>query len=187
MFAGFAIVSTSAYFVQTIAFSRLVIVGTAVIVPFLMLGWRKAVRMLASRPQARRAILVGLDDTSRGVADYLTNGRQPNLQAVGWLVYNASRIGETHCGLPVLGLAKDFAQIAEEEHIEEAFFSSKSGSYEAIVKLVSSRPAKGVNVQVIPEGYDPEGDVPLLELDLGGPLLSRIADPRGPSMRVRKR
>ncbi|MBD3165628.1 glycosyltransferase [bacterium] len=187
MFAGFAIVSTSAYFVKSIAFSRLVIVGTAVAVPLLMLGWRGLVRMAVSRPQARRAVVIGLDDTSRSVMEYLQNGRQPGLRAIGWLVYDPKHIGESPCGLPVLGLAKDFAQIAEEEHIEEAFFSSKSGSYEKIVKLVSANPAKGVNVQVIPEGYDPEGDVPLLELDLGGPLLSRLANPRGPSMRVRKR
>ncbi len=183
---GFALVSTLAYFIKSIQFSRLVIASTGIVSPFLLYGWRKLVSKLSEQAGKRKIILVGMDDLSKAVVEKVRSGELESVEIVGWLVYNPEHLGTSCMDLPVLGLAHHFADVVEEAAVTEALFSSRSATYEDIFKLISKHPVKNVSIQIIPDGFDRGDQDSLLELNFGSGILTSLVSSQKKTMVMRK-
>ncbi len=172
---GFALVSSLAYFVKPIQFSRFVIVMAMGMSLTGIIGWRYTLLQLGVRFARRRVSLVGLDELGRAVLERIRDGRIPGRDPVGWIVHDPENLGEEHDGLPVLGLVGELESVAGEHQLDELLFSTASTSYEEIFRIVSKQSLKRLGIQIIPEGFDLNEGIPLIELDVGGGLLRRLA------------
>ncbi|MDP8205818.1 MAG: glycosyltransferase [Candidatus Electryonea clarkiae] len=184
---SYVLVSTIAYFVTSIQFSRIVIIASLFLVMAVLPGWRYVLLMMSGEKRRRRVIIVGTDNLGKSIVKRSLNGQLPDLEVVGWAVYDSSELGSTIMNLPVLGMATELAEFAKFYNIDEALFSSGAAKYEDIFRISSENPVKGLLIQIIPQGFDQDDEMPLLELDLGGSLWRNLVHTRRPQIVVRKR
>ncbi len=183
---AFALVGTLAYFWKAIQFSRVVLGSVSILLIFILPGWRRLATMIRGGVK-RRIVIVGADRLGQEVVRRVRDGSFPDVELVGWLVYDESRLGDTVDDLPVLGRADQLSQIAREHRVREALFSSASASYEDIFRIASQHPAKGVAIQVIPDGFDKDVRMPLLAIDVAGGWFSELVGADRPTIQMRQR
>ncbi len=184
---GSALVSTLAFFIKSIQFSRIVIAVSILAVPTLLVTWRFILSLIGGRRYSRKVLIVGIDRLGETVVERVKSGAIQGITPVGWLVHDTEKLGETVLDLPVLGRVSEFAYIAGEFDIEEALFSSGCATYEDIFRIVTKKPVKGMVIQIIPEGYDKNENIPLLELDLGVNIFKRFSRRHQPRIIMGKR
>ncbi len=186
MLFGFALVGALAYFWRAIQFSRVVLASAGVASILLLPVWRWLVQALGAG-EKRRIVVAGVDRLGREVVRRVREGAIPDVEVVGWLVFDEGRLGDTIDELPVLGTATDLSQVSREHRIREALFSSASASYEDIFRIASQHPVKGVAIQVIPDGFDRDERMPLLAIDVAGGWFAGVKGKDRPTIQMRQR
>ena len=170
--AGLAFLFSFTFFFKQFAFSRFVLLFTALITLIGIPGWRwlvwKLPRMSKFRKWLkRRTLLVGVDELTKNIADKVREDEHYPLNIVGFIDCGHQYIGQKISSFDVIGSIEDINTLINRLSIEEVVFSEKSMSYGEIVKNISLLNGR-VSFKVIPESAleSDNGEAPFLELGI---------------------
>ncbi len=175
---AFMFVASLNYFIESIRYSRLsVLIAAALSFVFLM-GWRWLITWLSHRKARHRVLVVGVDEDSRALVRRQQELEQPDLTPVGWVTLHGEDLGKQPEGVPVLGMLEGLGALAEEHAVSGLVFSVASMTYEHIFKVIAHHGLRGLEVQVVPQGYARGREVPLVTLYVEGSFLRKLVNPQ---------
>lgn len=168
--AGSAFIFTFTYFFKQFAFSRLVLLFTALFIAVALPGWRWLLLKFTRSGEfrewfKRRTLLVGVDELTQRIASRAASDKSYPFRIIGLLETGHQFLGEKYSGVEVIGSADELPRLIKKLSIEEVVFSGKSLSYGDIMKYVG-RLGGNVGFKVIPETAleSSNGEMPFLEL-----------------------
>lgn len=172
---GAILAAAFTYFFKQWAFSRFVVLWFSVLMVFAMPGWRilfkkwmqKKSSAVTRRLIKRKALIVGIDDLGRRIADQLTSNGSGQLEPVGFVDFREDCIGQIIGGIPVLGNVNELDRIIDIEGVQELVFSTSEVSYEHIIELIQSLKHQKVDFKVIPsQKYDSAAEITFLHMEI---------------------
>ncbi len=185
--AGSAFIFTFTYFFKQYAFSRLVLLVTAVFIAIALPGWRWMLRKFTRTGGfrewfKRRALLVGVDELTERIAAKAAVEAGYPFKVIGFIETSHRFLGEKRGGVEVIGSSDELSRLIKKLDIEEVVFSGKSLSYGEIMKYVGQL-GGNVGFKVVPESAleSANGEMPFLELGFirKPKILSRLKDITG--------
>jgi len=108
--------------------------------------------------ERQRVLLIGAGQAGVMVAREIANRPDLNLQPVGFLDDDRSKIGTSIGGLPVLGSTKDVGAIAERKHVHRALITIANASGQQIRAIAEQCRDAELETKIIPGIYEIVGD-----------------------------
>jgi len=157
-FVTFFIVSAATFFLRELAFSRLIVVISAVITPLIMILWRvigmKKILGVENTLFNKKTLLVGTDDESKQILKKLKSDLESSYDICGLVTNNVDDIGNEVEGIFVVTHLDDLHKYARMEKITHIIFSSHNISYEKILKTMSEMTDLQADFKIVPEKMD---------------------------------
>jgi GT2 family glycosyltransferase len=177
------IIAALTFFIRQLAFSRIVILISAVISIILMVVWRALVRRMSSSRKnvfslqlfPKRAILIGSGSGFERLIGVLKNPLAYGYDLRGIVTPQNENIGKTILGIPVVPGIENLNEYIRLEKINQVIFSSHGTSYETIFRIISRINNPRIEFKIVPEKLDAiigkssvEGlaDISLLDVDV---------------------
>lgn len=154
----FIIVSASTFFLREFAFSRLIIILSAIISPILMIFWRALgmKKFYGSEHSifAKRTLLVGTDEESRKILKKLKSSIESNYKLCGLATITEKDIGTEIEGIAVVTHLDNLHEYTRLERISHIIFSTHNISYEKILKTMAEMADLNIDFKIVPEKMD---------------------------------
>lgn len=156
LLVGFVISSTFNFWFKAVAFSR-VGLGLSYLMMFaLMVGWRLFARIIIQRsfsgtfePEKRVAI-VGTEAIAKRVAEKLLNEVGKNYNIVGFIETQESESQS----LPVLGRLENIDEITRINRISELIFVSPALTNMQVLSAITRCNGQAIDFKIVPQGMD---------------------------------
>ena len=108
--------------------------------------------------ERQRVLLIGAGQAGVMVAREIANRPDLNLQPVGFLDDDQSKVGTSIGGLPVLGVTKDVRAIAERKHVHRALITIANATGQQIRGISELCRDAELDTKIIPGIYEIVGD-----------------------------
>jgi len=115
---------------------------------------REEFRFFYRPSDARKALIVGANQSGHNLARHLYTAERPQYLVLGFLDTDAKRVGSLHAGLPVLGSPEQAPRIAVRLDIKEVLVMSGSLTGKELRQLMESCAQVDVTLKVIPAMED---------------------------------
>ena len=103
---------------------------------------------------ARKALIVGANQSGHNLARHLYTAEPPQYLVLGFLDHDPKRVGSLHAGLPVLGSPQQAPQFAVRLDVKELLVMSGSLTGKELRELMENCTQVGVTLKVIPAMED---------------------------------
>ncbi len=171
----FILLASATFFLKQFAFSRSVVLVTAVISPLLMILWRVLLKRyyrgdktawgkdILSKP----TIIVGNGKEAVTLYEKIRELRDVSYELIGVVTVgkNSEKLENRH--IPVLGSMEYLGQLISMHRIRQVIFSSEILSYEQILKTMSNIDTGQVEYKIVPSN---------LEVVIGKSSIERLDD-----------
>ena len=104
------------------------------------------------RTVRKNLLIIGAGDCGEKIFRELRDNPQLNYKILGFLDDNASKIGKTIHGVPVVAIISDLASVADRMQVDEILIAIPSASYQEMRRIVSLCKDCGVKFRTVP-GY----------------------------------
>ncbi|MCK5739343.1 glycosyltransferase [bacterium] len=186
--SGIFINAALTFFVNSIAYSRIVVLIAGLLNLLLLPGWRLIAKLLPYRNTAagqhriwgRKTLIIGSGPAAQKIAEKLRHPVAGGYQVVGMVSFITEDLGREVGPLRVLGTITNLEAIIRRQNIRELIFSTENTSYDKILEVMSQGRGLGVNYRIVPDNLeviigkssiDELSELPLVEID------SRIDQP----------
>ncbi|MDP2207344.1 MAG: glycosyltransferase, partial [Bacteroidota bacterium] len=178
---GFTIISALTYFFKQFAFSRIVVIYSAVISVVLLSMWRLIIKILLRYSKigqsgfgGRRTLIVGTSANARQLLQKLRLPMRYDYNVIGFIDLNRKQIGNKIDGIEIIGSVSTIGKIIEGYKISDVLFSTDELSYKDILSVIGRSKIRKVNYRMVPNSLeviigkthiDNLNDLPLIEID----------------------
>ncbi|MDI6802587.1 MAG: glycosyltransferase [Bacteroidota bacterium] len=178
---GFTIISALTYFFKQFAFSRIVVIYSAVISVGLLSMWRLIIKIFLRYSKigqsgfgGRRTLIVGTSANARHLLQKLRLPMRYDYNVVGFIDLNRKQIGNNIDGIDIIGSVSTIGKIIERYKISDVLFSTDELSYKNILSVIGRSKRRKVNYRMVPNSLeviigkthiDNLNDLPLIEID----------------------
>ena len=111
---------------------------------------REEIRFFYRPSDARKALIVGANQSGHNLARHLYTAEPPQYLVLGFLDTDVKRFGSLHAGLPVLGSPEQAPRIAVRLDVQEVLVMSGSLTGKELRQLMESCAQVDVTLKVIP-------------------------------------
>ncbi len=177
------IVAALTFFVRQLAFSRIVILISALFCILFMIAWRVTIRWLSANRKnvfsmqlfQKRLVLVGSGKESSRLIDILRNPLTFGYEIRGIISPYDDEIGKTIKEVPVVSGLDNLHEYIRLEKINQVIFLSHSTGYEMIFRTMSRIDNPRIDFKIVPEklhamigksSVEEFADISLLNIDL---------------------
>ncbi len=192
LFSTFLTVAAITFFFKQFAFSRFVVLISALSSSVLMIAWRLIFRRYAKRyaPALERdflkrsALIVGDDPQTAELLEKLNPHQLAGLNIKGVVGLLRERIGASLAGFSIVSALDQLVEYVRLRHIDVIIFSTHNISYQKIFSLMTQLNPLNVEVKMVPghlefmvgkTSIEKLDDLPLLDIDYSyGRLFNRI-------------
>ncbi len=158
-FSTFIFVAALTFFIKQFAFSRLVVLASALITPVLMVLWRIILRASGKRSSSalgrnyflKRTLIVGFDNETRRLLDKLRNWVGSGIEVVGLAGLDEKQIGDTMAGIPVVTSLAGLPDYLALNRINMVIFTTHQVPYEAVLSTMSRVQNPRVEFKMVPD------------------------------------
>jgi O-antigen biosynthesis protein len=182
VFITFVLLSAITFFFKDYAFSRMVVLITAVLSIFLIPGWRILIRMINRIPViggtvrffSRRTLIIGLNDATAAIIKKLRKRVLDTYQITGIVDITRQRVGEVVEGIPVIGSIASIGKIIADERISDVIFVPGALDYSEILTVIARSNDRSINYRLIPSNMevvigkgtiDQLDEIPLIDIE----------------------
>ncbi len=178
---GFTIISALTYFFKQFAFSRIVVVYSALISLLLLSLSRLLIKiflryskLVRSGFGGRRTLIVGTSANARQLLQKLRSPLRYDYNVVGFIDLNRKKIGNKIDGVEIIGSVGTIGKIIDSYKISDVLFSTDELSYKDILNVIGRSNTNKVNYRMVPNSLeviigkthiDNLNDLPLIEID----------------------
>lgn len=178
---GFTIISALTYFFKQFAFSRIVVIYSAVISVILLSFWRLLIKLFSRYSKigrggfgGRRTLIVGTSANARNLLQKLRLPMRYDYNIIGFIDLNRKQIGNKIDGVEIIGSIDTIGKIIEGRKISDVLFSTDELSYKDILSIIGRSKGYKVNYRMVPNSLeviigkthiDNLNDLPLIEID----------------------
>lgn len=178
---GFTIISALTFFFKQFAFSRIVVIYSALIAVVLLSMWRLIIKLLLRYGKigqsgfgGRRTLIVGTSANARQLLQKLRLPMRYDYKVIGFIDLNRKQIGNRIDGIEIVGSVSTIGKIIEEYKISDVLFSTDELSYKDILSVIGRTKNRKVNYRMVPNSLeviigkthiDNLNDLPLIEID----------------------
>lgn len=178
---GFTIISALTYFFKQFAFSRIVVIYSAVISVVLLSFWRLVIKIFFRYSKigrggfgGRRTLIVGTSANARLLLQKLRLPMRYDYNVMGFIDLNRKQIGNKINGIEIIGSIDTIGKIIEGNKISDVLFSTDELSYKDILSIIGRTKGRRVNYRMVPNSLeviigkthiDNLNDLPLIEID----------------------
>jgi O-antigen biosynthesis protein len=196
---SYVLISALVFFAKAFAYSRAVVVISALLVLVLLPGWRFLARRMGRGGQHRtghrtllgsRAVIVGTGTSAQELLRKLRARVDGGYEIVGFIAKGADLIGERIAGVEVVGSLENAGKVIAEQKVSDVIFSTDGITYTDILSVISRTHAGSVSFRLVPGSLeaivgktriDELDSVPLVEIDYnlhrpGNRLVKRMFD-----------
>ena len=157
-FTTFFIVAAITFFLRDFAFSRLVVIISALISPLLMMLWRvigvKTVTEYQHHIFNRKTLLIGTDNEARKMLKKIKGTIESRYDIVGLASVDIKEIGNSILGIQVVTHLDNINEFCRMENITQIIFSTHNISYEKILNTIAKLNQLNIDFKIIPEKMD---------------------------------
>jgi O-antigen biosynthesis protein len=178
----FVLLSAITFFFKDYAFSRMVVLITAVLSLLMIPGWRIVVRMINRIPViggtvrffSRRTLIIGVNDATAAVVKKLRKRVLDTYQIFGVIDITRQRVGEDLDGIPIIGSLANIGKIIRDERISDVIFVPGALDYSEILTVIARSNDRSVNYRLIPTNMevvigkgtiDQLDEIPLIDIE----------------------
>ena len=161
VFASYVFVAALVAFFKDYAFSRLVILLAGAFSMILLPGWRAVLSYFGKGgPEGRkslfgrRTLLVGVDQSARGLLGRLRQHAGDGYAVVGFIDDSRKKAGQMLDGIPVVGSIDNVGKVIHELRISDVIFSTQKLSYADILSVISRAANRSVNYHLVPTSME---------------------------------
>jgi len=172
---SFLLVASVTFFLNQLAFSRMVVLISFVICTITMIGWRIALRITNRDSQStlskslfrRRVVIVGTDENTRRLLSKMRDQAKIGFDVIGIISEDEKKIGSEIAGFEIVASLNNLERYVKLESISQVIFSTHSLPYELIIKTISKIKNPRVEFKVVPEN---------MEVIIGKSSVERLSD-----------
>ena len=151
----FALVSASTFFFKQFAFSRLVVLFSAMISPMLMALWRWVARYVLGKGRKekfllRPTLIVGFDRETERLLKRLTKQIDTGLEILGIVALNRDDVGKKLASFQVVTYLDKLPEYLRVNDIDLVIFTTHNISYRSILTTMSRNTRPGVEFKLVP-------------------------------------
>ncbi len=160
---SFTVVSAIVFFAKDFAFSRAVVLISAVLSVVAIPGWR-LLFVLSGRSRGasrgrkslfgRRTIIVGTGSSAQELLRRLRARIDDGFDVVGFVDISRRTVGEKIGGLEVIGSIDNVGKIITERRVGEVIFSTEGLSYTDILSVIGRSNNLNVNFRLVPNSLE---------------------------------
>ena len=173
--ATFFILSGLTFFMKQFAFSRMVVIISALFSTVFMIGWRVLIRqywhgaqsMLRKNIWQKKTVLVGTDKSTENLIDKMKQYVRTGFDLIGLITLSPENVGQKIKGIPVVATLDKMTDYIRMEKVDQVIFSTHCISYEMIIKTMSKIGNSGVEYKIVPRD---------LEVIIGRASVERFTD-----------
>jgi GT2 family glycosyltransferase/lipopolysaccharide/colanic/teichoic acid biosynthesis glycosyltransferase len=174
-FMTFFIVSALTFFFNQFAFSRLVVIISALFSILFMILWRFILRLYWKKGATKvgkdifqkKTLLVGTERSTVILINKLRQNIQTGYTLNGLISITSEEVGKTISGLRVVTNLERLKDYVELEKIDQVIFSTHNIAYEKIIKTMSQLDNTRIEFKMVPEN---------LEVIIGKSIVERLMD-----------
>ncbi len=154
-FITFALVSAATFFFKQFAFSRLVVLVSAIISPFAMALWRWVARFILGKGGRekfllRPTLIVGFDQETEDLLKRLKKQLNSGLEILGIVALKREDVGKTLASFQVVTYLDKLPEYLRVNEIDLVIFTTHSISYQSILTTMSRNNRPGVEFKLVP-------------------------------------
>ncbi len=181
-FVTYTFVSALTFFFNQFAFSRMVVVTSAIFSAILIVLWRIVLRSSRKKPSSvqgrglflKRALIVGYDDETESLLKKLTERVDTGIEVVGVVAFDRKHIGEKLAASPVVTSIDQLPEYLRMEQINLVIFSTHNLPYKSILTTMSEAHNPRVEFKMAPghlefmigkSSIEPLDTVPLIDIE----------------------
>ena len=161
-FSTLLLLSALTFFINQLAFSRIVVIVAASFSTALMIIWRIIFRLLGSRSGStfsksffqRRIVLVGTDEETAKLIQKMKAQVPADYVIVGVISDSTRDIGKNIEEIPIVSDIKNMGAFIRLENIDEVIFSTHKLSYQTVISTMSIIDNPGVEFKIVPENLE---------------------------------
>ncbi|HES58907.1 MAG TPA: glycosyltransferase, partial [Caldithrix sp.] len=158
IFSAYLFVAALTFFFKMFAFSRLVVLISAISTSLFMIGWRLLFRIFAKKPSgilkrdflSKRAIIVGFDDETKQLIDKLEGLTPTGIDLVGVVSDREADIGKKLGQFSVLTSVDKLPQYIQMQKVDLVIFTTHSISFQTILTTMSHVRNSRVEYKMVP-------------------------------------
>lgn len=113
--------------------------------------WRYLEKVWAAGVGVRRALVVGVGNAGRAIADKLLDHPAAGLKPVGFVDDDASKRGDEYRGLAVLGTTADVRALIERHEIDTIFLALPVEAYRTMLGILKDVGNEMVDIRFVPD------------------------------------
>ena len=155
----FTFISALTFFFKMFAFSRLVVVVSAVVATLLMVLWRFFLRAYRKRPGGvlsrdyfyKRTLIVGFDDDTKRLLDKLNSLVTPGLEFVGLVSEKEEDIGKKLSHLNVVTSLQQLPEYIRMQKIDLVIFTTHQIPYQSILSTMMRVQNPQIDFKMVPD------------------------------------
>jgi len=174
-FISFFVLSGLTFFLNQFAFSRIVVVISAIFSTLAMIFWRIVLRSsnqtipgtMTQDIFQKKTVLVGTDSKTENLVGKLKNQVHAGSNIVGLVSILKNDVGKIINGLPVVACLEQLDEYARMEKINQIIFLTHNIEYQLILKTMSRMDNAKIEFKIVPEN---------LEIIIGKSLIERLDD-----------
>ena len=157
-FITYTFVAALTFFFKMFAFSRMVVLFSAISTTLIMIGWRFVIRIIAQKPSGilsreyflKRAIIVGFDQETKELIKKLEGMVPKAFEIIGAVSENEADIGKRLNGISVITSIDKLPQYIEMQKVDLVIFTTHSISYQAILSVMAKVRNPRVEYKMVP-------------------------------------
>ncbi len=158
IFYTFTFTAALTFFIKQLAFSRIVVLATAVISFLSMIGWRLIVRFVTRKASPipghkyfqKRTLIVGSQQEAANLIRKLIDKVDAGIHIVGVVSRNQEQIGHTISDVPVVASIDQIPAYLELNAVDLLIFTTSTMSYEAILSTMSKVRSMDIEFKMVP-------------------------------------
>ncbi len=160
---GFVLVSAAVFFVKNLAYSRAVVLLSALVCLILLPALRVVMRVwsVGTKGHAKRkslfgsrTLIVGAGPAGCELLRRLRTRVDDGYDIVGFIDTTSGRIGERVDGIPVLGSIENVGKVIGEQRVSDVIFSTDALTYGEILSVITRSDGSGVNFRLVPNSLE---------------------------------
>ncbi len=169
------LLSALTFFINQLAFSRIVVLVAASFSTAIMIFWRIILRFFGTRSGStfsksffqRRIALVGTESETAKLIKKMKSQVPADFTILGVISDSEQEIGKKIEGIPVVIDIKNIGDFIRLEKIDEVVFSTHKLSYKDIILTISTIDNPGIEYKIVPEN---------LEVIIGKSSIEKVTD-----------
>ncbi len=157
-FTTYTFVAALTFFFKMFAFSRMVVLVSAIATSVFMIGWRLLFRIFAKKPSgilrrdflSKRAVIVGFDHETKQLIDKLEGFVPTGVEFIGVVSDNEADIGRKLGELSVITSIDKLPQFIQMQKVNLVIFTTHSIPYHTILTTMSHTRNPRIEYKMVP-------------------------------------